>query len=285
MKTLFSFQNKNSSNPQNKNLKFGAGLTPKMIKEIQQVDVLDISSKLARKGIPSDFQDNKIIAWCSQKTVDIFEQFNEKYKMKLALPKGIFVEDFNKLNVENPNALGTCNMQPAKLKKHSNEETPPLVIFYNSLHNWENINKIADDDYAIGLSSTPHFLNFGLHEFVHSAHEDQLLNQLDAKTLANELNLLKNEKQVAEYQRKYGLNVSKICTNALEDPFEAIACDMPKVIVDSLDKTTLMPTRNPFINTPYEKLSFWQRINLPEPTNEKEELREILRNFWNGKFD
>ncbi len=70
------------------------------------------------------------------------------------------------------------------------------------------------------------------------------------------------------------------------NPLEAVACDMAKVIVDSLDAKTLMPTKNPFIGTSYEKLSFWQRVNLP--THDKDEvlsLHEILRNFWNGKFD
>ena len=52
-----------------------------------------------------------------------------------------------------------------------------------------------------------------------------------------------------------------------------------------LDKETLMPTKNPFKGTPYEKLSFWQRVNIPNCSDDERSLNEILRNFWNGKFE
>jgi hypothetical protein len=60
---------------------------------------------------------------------------------------------------------------------------------------------------------------------------------------------------------------------------------MSRLIADSLDKTTLKPIKNPFKNTPYENLSFWQRRNIPKYSDEDRPLNEILRNFWNGKFD
>lgn len=279
------FQNKNLTKSPKLNVAFGSGLTPKMMREIQRTDILEVTNRLAKKGIPCDFNDNKIIAWCSDKTVEIFEQLNKKYKLNLALPKGIYVEDFYRLNVENPNALGTCNMLPSKLRKNSNEITPSRVIFFNSSHYWENIDKIADDDYASGFSSTPHFLNFGLHEVAHSIHEDRVLNKLNAQTLARELDLFKNKKQVAEYQRKYGKEASKICDYAQTDPFEAIACDMPRVVISALNEETLMPTINPFIGSPYEELSFWKRVNISDYSDEERPLKEILRRFWNGKFN
>lgn len=285
MKVIFSFQNNNDIKPQNPKVNFGAGLTPKIMEEIQRADVLEISSRLAKKGIPTDFKGNKIIAWCCDKTVEIFEQLNKKYKLKLALPKGIYVEDFNKLNIGNPYALGTCNLLPAKLIKDSDERVLPRSIFFNSLHIWENIDKIADYDYAIGLSSTPHFLNFGLHEVIHSAHEDRLLDKLGAKTLARELDLYKNRIEITGYRQKYGEKVSEICDYAKTDPFEAIACDIPRVIVSVLDKETLIPTKNPFIGTPYEKLSFLQRAKISDYPDGERPLQEVLRNFWNGRFD
>ncbi len=283
MKILFACQNNNSNQPPK--IVFGAGLTSKMMQEIQQADVVEISKKLAQKGIPTDFKDNKVIAWCCDKTVGILEELNNRFGQKLALPSAIEVENFERLNVENTNILSTCNMLPTKLRKNSAERTPPRGIFFNSLYNFENIDKIADDDYVIGLSSTPHFLNFSLHEVIHSAHEYRLLDRLGAKTLARELDLYKNQKQVTEYQQKYREKVLKICAYAETDPFEAIACDMSRVIADSLDKKTLLPTRNPFIGTPYEKLSFWQRVNIPNCSDDERPLQEILRRFWNGKFD
>ncbi len=54
------------------------------------------------------------------------------FGLKLALPKGIFVEDFKDLNVDNPSMYGFCNLAPTKLKKNSDEITPSRIIFFNS---------------------------------------------------------------------------------------------------------------------------------------------------------
>lgn len=59
---------------------------------------------------------------------------------------------------------------------------------------------------------------------------------------------------------------------------------MTRSVVSCLDKDTLMLTRNPFIGTPYENLSFWQRVNVSDYSDEDRPLKEILRRFWNGKF-
>lgn len=286
MKVIFSFQqNTNNIKLQNSKINFGASLTPKMMEEIQKADTLEISRKLAEKGIPTEFNDNKVVAWCSNKIIDIFELLNKKYKLRLTLPEGIYVEDFRLLREQDPKALGTCNMLPTKLKIYSDEEIQPGTIFFNSLHDWENIDKIADNDFATGLSSTPHFLNFGLHELVHSAYEDRLLDKIGAKTLVRELDLYKNQGQSARYQQKYGKQVSQICDYAKTDPFETIACDVPRVITSVLDNETLMPIKNPFIGTPYEDLSFWQRFNKARFSRDTNSLNKILRRLWNGKFD
>jgi len=285
LKVIFSFQNNNDIKPQNSKINFGAGLTPKMMEEIRRTDVLEISKKLAKKGILTDFKGNKVVAWCCDKTVGILEELNNRFGQKLALPSAIEVENFERLNVENSNALGTCNMLPTKLKKNSNELTLPRAIFFNSLHNWENIDKIADNDYAIGLSSTPHFLNFSLHESVHSAHEDRLLDKVGATIFVRELDLYRNRGHITGYQKKYGGQISQICDYAKTNPFEAIACDIPRVIVSVLDKETLMPIKNPFTGTPYDNLSFWQRLNNTNPSGKTKSLNKILRRFWNGKFD
>lgn len=272
---------------------FGAGLTPKIMHEIQNTDILEISRKLQQKGIPSDFKGNKIIAWCSNKTVEIFEQLNKKFGMHLALPKGIFVEDFKKLNLETTQMYGFCNFQPTHLHKNSNIITPSRVLFFNSFDgsqnknlwhcNWENINEIADTRYLTRASGTNLFLDIFLHEASHVSHEDRLLKKMGGELLATKIGLIKNDQEIANYQKKYGAEVSRICNYALENQFEAIACDIPRVITSSLDKETLMPTKNPFIGSPYEKLSFWQKA--PKYSDNDKPLKEILRSFWNGHFE
>lgn len=303
MKINFYSQN-NKLKHQRNNISFEAGLTPKMMQEIQNADVLEISHRLAKKGIPTDFKDNKVIAWCCGKTVDIFEQLNKKYHIKLALPKGIFVKDFEQfnfddLNINTNNMYGFCNLTPTKLIKNSDEITPSKVIYYNTLkqkmanapsniqwlYNWNNIDQIADRNYATGFRSTDIFLEHIINEFLHVIHLSNMQSKLDGTNLVKELELINSKDYIKKYQDKYSKKVSLICGYAKETPLEAVACDMSRVIANSLDKETLMPTRNPFIGTPYENLSFWQRVNLPDYSDEERPLNEILRRFWNGKFD
>lgn len=300
MKVVFSFQKNNSLKPQKQNAVFGAGLTPKIAQEIQQVDDLAISNRLAKKGIPTEFKGNKVVAWCCDKTVEIFEQLNEKYHTRLALPKGIYVDDFEKLNVDDVNATGFCNLFPTdKFKKNSNEFVPGDVIFFNSfetfknqfpiewqvLHNWNKINTIADAQYVTKYSSTNHFLDVFIHEFSHSTHEERLRKKIGGEVLEVKIDSVKTAKNIEEYKQKYGEKISQICKYALTNPLEAVACDMSRIITSCLDGNTLMPRKNPFIGTPYERLSLWKRVNIPYYVDEQRPLIEILRNFWNGNFD
>lgn len=299
MEVVFSLQKNNSLSPQKQNVVFGAGLTPKMIREIQQADVLEISARLAKKGIPNDFKDNKVVAWCCDKTVEILEQLNKKNGQKFVLPRGIYVEDFEKLNIEDKNAIGFCNLAPTKLVKNSDEIIPSRVIYFDTLiqkrtsspsekkwlYDWNNIDSISDYRYATKQAGTDSFLDIFLHESTHNIHIDKLLQIFKGKTVFERILSAKDGKQIAKYQKKYGVKISRICDYALTNPLEAIACDMTRIIADSLDKETLIPTKNPFIGTPYEKLSFWQRVNIPDYSDEERPLNEILRRFWNGKFD
>lgn len=299
MKTTFSLQNNNSMGTLKPQITFGAGLTPKMLQEIHQTDALEISNRLAKQGIPTDFQGNKVIAWCCYKTIGIFEQLNKNFRMHLALPEGIYVEDFEKLNVEKNSLAGFCNLVPSRLKKNSNDKIPDKTLFFNTfetiaqmtdpnikwIYDWENINEIADLNYFIGHSSTDYFLSTFIQELSHNAHLDRASKKIGGDTLAEKIRLFSDEQRLMEYQQKYGRKLSQISANALKNPFEAVGSDMSRVISDSLDKETLMPTRNPFLGTPYEKLSLWKRINIPNYSDEERPLTEILRNFWNGKFD
>jgi len=302
LKVSFSFQNNNSLKSQKQNITFEAGLTPKMIQEIQQAEVLKISKKLAQKGIPTDFKDNKVIAWCSEKTIEILEQLNKKYKLKLALPKGVYLEDFANLNVDDSAATGFCNSTRTVIRKISNEETPPKTIFFNTfesikntlseknkyLYSWDSndLDKAADTNYATKFMPTDHFLNPFLHELMtHVLHIENLQKKIGGKAIVEKIESFKDIEQIKKINDKYESKLSQICRYALTNPMEAVACDMTKVIADSLDKETLMPTRNPFVRTPYERLSFWQRADIPNYPNEERPLKEILRNFWNGNFD
>jgi len=280
LKVTFSSQNNNSSKLQKQKIAFEAGLTPKMIEEIRNVDVLEISKRLEGKGIPNDFQGNKVLAWGSDKTVELFEQFNERFGTNISLPKAIFAINFKHLNTETPHAYGICNLTRTKLIKGSNEIIPSRIVFFNTEHNWDNINPIADARYAKGTIGTDFFLYPMIHEYTHVAHEDYLLSQFDGKTVAKKITSAKKPYKTFIYRMKYGDRISQICKNALIDPFETIACDMPIRLINSIDKETLKPIKNPFVGTPYEKGLISQ-----EYSYRKRPLPEILGNIWNGKFD
>lgn len=301
MKINFYSQN-NKSKHQRNNISFEAGLTPAMIREIRRVDVLEISNRLAKKGIPTDFKGNEVIAWCSNKAIEIFEQLNKKCKQRNELPNGAYLDDFINLNVDDPFAIRFCNLAPTILRKNSTERVPSKTIFFNTFDSMQNLitdrnkhfyswdaidlDKSADINYLTGFKSTDIFLEPFLHELItHVLHIENLQVKIGGKAIVEAVESFKDPKQVEKYRQKYGEKISGICKYALENPFEAVACDMSRVIANSLDKETLMPTRNPFIGTPYENLSFWQRVNLPDYSDEERPLNEILRRFWNGKFD
>lgn len=286
----------NEINHKKNRISFAAGLTSKIMQEIQCTNVVDTSNRLAKKGIPTDFKNNKVIAWCSEKVVDIIQQLNKQYGTKLALPKGIFVEDFTELAIDDSTITGFCNLLPAKFKKNSVEIISAQTIFFNSyksllsnasqgikdLYEWKNLNSIANWKYKTKVSSSPHFLYEFLHEFSHVSHEDRLLNKLGGKKLAKILEAFNETEQLQKYRDKYGQSVHQICNYAENTPLDAVACDMSRIIAGSLDKETLMPTKNPFCGTPYEKLYFWEKNSKNKDKDSK--LWNTLRNFWNGKF-
>lgn len=266
-----------------KNVSYKAALTPMLKIEIQQVDALEISNKLTKNNIQNDLRNNKVVAWCCDKTIQILQQINKKYGQKLPLPKGIYVEDFNNLDVEDPLIIGTCNLRPSRLRKNSTDRIPSRTIFFNSIHDWENIDSISDSQYAAKNFSTDFFLYPFLHEFVHVIHENYLLDKFGGEKLAQILEKANEADTLKAFRDKYGKTVSQICTYASNTPLDTIACDISKRIADSVDKETLMPTQNPFASTPYGKIPFWRKT--PKYNGPNDSLNEILRNFWNGKFE
>jgi len=272
-------------------ISFQAGLTSKIAQEIEAADVVQISKKLAQKGVSTDFGDNKVLAYCCKKMSNIIDFLNQEHKLKLASPKGIYAIDFEKLNVDDKKMHSFCNLQPFQLHKASGEITPSRVLFfntlesakkqapegYNRLFDWNNINEIADAEFAIGFAPTDSFLDIFSHEFSHVIHEDHLLNRLGGKKLVKILEMLNDTEWLKWYERKYGADVSEICSYARKNPLEAVACDMTKKIVTSLDSESLLPTKNPFKNSAYQGHLFKGSSDSP--------LDTILRRFYKGKFD
>lgn len=279
MKVVFSFQNNNFSKPQKRELTFEKGLTSKMAREMKAADILEISNRFEQKGIPTYFDKDRALAWLCDKTRVLWEQVGQ-YRTNISSPSGIFGIKFKHLNIDEPDAYGFCNLTPSALLKGSDQIIPSRTVFFNTEYDWSHIDEMMDSDYASKHSSTDFFLYPLLHENAHVAHEEHLLENFDDETVFRKILSAKDPEQIREYRRKYGGRISKLCNYALKDPLEAVACDMPVRIVDAMDKENLTLMRNPFIGTPYE-----QDIVGSEHSNKERPLQEILRHFWNGRFE
>ena len=110
---------------------FNAGLTSKMKSEIAHCDINKITKELAKSGISADFKNNKAVAWCSIKGIEIIKELNKKFNLNLAFPRGIYVEDFNNLLISDKMSAGFYNIEPKKIRliyPGKNKEANILLI-------------------------------------------------------------------------------------------------------------------------------------------------------------
>lgn len=273
-----------------KGVSFKAGFTPQIQQEIARADILEISKKLSEKGIKNNFRGEKIVAWCCDKAVDIFEQLNQKFKLDFTLPKAILVEDFEKLNLKNSNVRALCLEATDRPYPNSEEVAEPTTIFINNLNSakkripperlasWDKIDFVADYGYANSKSSSDFFLTTFLHEFSHSAHIGNLLKKMDGEAVFNRLISIEKPEYLDDFHLKYGPKISQICAYAATDPMEAIACDLSTTIVNSLDREAIVPVKNTIIGSPYDPAIISGELN-PDAS-----LKDILRCFWGGRF-
>ncbi len=272
----------------NSDINFRAGLTSRMQREIAAADVKRISREFINNGIEADFKENKIIAWCALRCFNIIKLLNKKYGLKLGLPKGVFVEDFSKLKINDKSSTGFLNMAPTNIYMNNDKIVPEKTIFFNEFKGfnnskgnefWYRIDSMADENFERKLSATDFFLEPVLHEFLHAVHEQNLIQKLGGKKLVKLFEETLTPPKLEAFRAKYGRILEKICTYASESPFEAVACDLSKLTIENLDKTTLLPQSNFIKTSPYRELSPIKRLFLYES-----ELPRTLRHFWEGKM-
>ena len=270
-------------------LNFRAGMTPQIKQEIASCNPAELSFALQKNGIYTDFKGNKVIAWCTQKCIEIIRDLNKKYNLKLGLPSEVFVEDFESLRIKKKDSLGITNVLPARLYKRSNVVIPENTICFNEFQEynssngnsvWDNIDRIIENQYKYNITPTDNFLDIFLHEFSHIIHAKHLRARMsDSKFHSTVRKSFANEDGDI-FRERYGPMLSRICDYAAENPFEAVACDLSKHITLNLDKT-LMPQNNPFTGSPYMKTSFWNKLT---DKQRREPLFQILAKFWDGKI-
>lgn len=256
-------------------MNFGAGWNKKIAAEIQHCDVVQIAKRFAERGIETDFKGNKVVAWCCEKTADIFQQLNEHHKIKLALPKGIFVEDFSKIEAANNGMFSFCNWFQDSLVTGNLRVFPERTLFFNSNLPWENIDNITEEQHEVGFWAHNHFLTNFFHEFAHAAHDGYLLERFNPEKLRTKLEGITSGEYIEKYQRRFQKLVGGISTRALASPLETVAEDIAGRISGALNPLNPVLISNPFSESPYAGRSL---MPLFKPKTEKDNL---LKRAWN----
>lgn len=260
MKTSLDSATNNRFNKPNTKLSFGYGWNSRVAEGIKCCNVSQITEDMAKKGIIADFAGNKVVAWCSNQSVKIFETLNQRFGLQLDLPKRIFVTDFAKLKINKLNDCGACNWYPARLAPGSKEIFPERTVLFNSFesklqtlpqnlrwkYGWDNIDSTSERLYRSRTSSSSHFLAPSLHEFVHSAHNSNWFKKLGPQETLERLKILKSNDYLAKFNAKYGAELSHLSESASKNPLEAAADNMSGKIIASLDASSLLPATNPF---------------------------------------
>ena len=267
--SYYSQHNNSSSKLQNSKINFGAGWSVQIEKEIEKCNISQITDTFNKQGITTDFKDNKVVAWCSLKTLQIFNELNRKYKLKLALPKAIYVEDFSKLKEQNSERTVLFNSFESNKRIDTGDE-----------YDWQNINAITERFYKDKFLCSNHFLAIFIHEFGHAAHNANLINKFQPEDFLNKIRKFTSWAYSTQYNKTFGelINISK---RATDGPFEAISEDMTKKITASLDESILLPTKNPFVKTLYPASSILKTFRASVGKNA--DASKILRKIWNGE--
>ena len=288
----FSFSGFNSNIMQNINnfssnkTTFRAGLSKQIKSEINSCDIRKISNELRNFNIESNFKGNKVIAWCALQCTKLITEINNRYSLNFALPRGIFVEDFNRLNVNNQDAFGFMNFAPTFLHSDKKIITPEKTIFFNEFKDmnykggnkiWEQADEIADMNFENRSATTDFFLETFLHEFAHVIHEGNMQTKIhNGSILVNIIiSMLKNQNPA--FQKLRPKISENICRYATTNQLEMTACDLTKLILDNTSKEKLLPIKNFTNNSPYEKQSFFNNF-----FNKKDKLDKLLKKTWNG---
>ncbi len=265
------------------NFNFHGGLKKAIISEIQATDCNKIQKNLNKLyGIKSDFSNNKIIAWSMQKTIDLMQELNKKYRTPLICPLNVIVDNLENYFVDNSSQIyGFTNFLPCKLKKNSREITPALSIIFNKDFPWDKLDEISDYDYFYNNTVTNHFLESFFHEISHVIHGGHLLKKYSENLFYSKLSKLNNKTTNMQLKKKFENIISeKLCKYASLNSFDLIACDLSGRFINSLDLNKLEFNKNPYKNSPYNLMFNLKKIFKPQDV-----LDILVNKIFNGNTE
>lgn len=268
----------------NTTINFQAGFTKQLKTEALSCNINKISKEFAKQGIPTDFKNNRIAAWCSVKCFEIIQYLNKTYNLNLGLPKGIYVEDFSKLRVADKEADAFCNLAPTNLYLDNDKIMPENAIYINQYKEadyrggnnfWENIDFLANSDFANKYTPTDSFLYIFMHEFSHVIHNTNMINKLGGENYLKTVLKTFEPDFLQEFPQKYGEILSHLNYYATTHPLDTIACDLAKRLTDGINTSHFIPQNNLLENTPYLR---------KKPFAKEDVFDQTIRRFFNGNF-
>ena len=125
------------------------------------------------------------------------------------------------------------------------------------------------------IESSSHFLIKFVHEFAHSLHEGYLQQKFSANKLNKIIHNFLDKNNILVFQKKYSdLITNNICRYASENPFESIACDLSKRILDKNNQSF----------KPYKKYFFLKSVLCKDEQKNDNQSNKLINEIWNGKI-
>ncbi len=289
----------NSINRKNtrENLSFGAGRNM----HVNLTCFRMCTSELARDfkktyGIDADFKGNQAIATCCAYAANIFDHLRSKFNVIIGgMPPSIRVYNEPELYIKNVSgASGFCIEDSYKVLNHEPPFEMLSMFFNNRCKTITELEEEIERNHAIKHFSTNHFLHVTIHEWSHCVHMDNLYRifgydgtcakglakynpgNFDPNPYINGRNHMMTLNATKFTDKERDIIKGSLSTYAagIQDgskflggnPFELVAEDMTKRIINSLDKDSLMPSYNPFQGS----------------NNPSHELYQLIENAWRG---
>ena len=271
----------------NNGIHFKSGLTPKILRmeknikpKIVEKYFFNLPTKDPRSFYLTDLKNNKAMATANRLCADIFSNLRRIFDYRagycsknLLAPQDLYV--YNKEDSEFYKNLEFFSLgtQFAKIEKNKPVFELGTVFMPNSVNKLENLDAWNEYYYKIGATSTPHFMNTIVHEWLHAIFD----KTLDNICFENEFNfnrtydlysskkLTKKEKEiVADVISTYPVS----CDN--NQYAETFACSWTKFICDSLADDCRTFKQNPLDimkSTPKEFQKILKKVSNVEFVN------------------
>ena len=210
-----------------------------------------------RFNIGTDFGNNPLVASFSALTTNIF------HKLGFALPSNVVLKDLRGTCYSKTLGIFCSSSYDSDLTRKFGTSFPLKTVIINESRDWSSIQDYMMHAKQVNHSSTGHFLDVFIHEFMHNAHFSNLQQRFG-----------KNGSKIMHKLQKEFTNKDTIAMIKKETsnygatkPCEMIAEEMTELVVDSLNPKTILPDEMIF------------RMNrLKEPF----QMDKLIDACWNG---